>query len=144
MFKKSPHIITIFKTKFPEIHLPPSPTITRWRTWLLAVFYISQHIEQLTDVFNEFEGEQSICVQVAHSLIVRPSIIASVNNIFMEYSFLPKYIEWFQCNDLQLKQALTYFKDFEKEIDSCSGRLGELVKNKLKFVIEKNRGLTKL
>ena len=53
----------------------------------------------------------------------------------MDYSFLPKHIEWFQRNYLPLKQALTYFNDVEKEIDYHSRILGKLVKNK---------GLTKL
>ena len=62
----------------------------------------------------------------------------------MDYSFLLKYIEWFQHNGLPLKQALTYFNDVEKEIDYCSGILGKLFKNKFKFGVEKNKGLLSL
>lgn len=50
VFSKCPSRINLFRQIAPGIPLPPSPVITRWGTWIEAVHYYCQYLDNIIQV----------------------------------------------------------------------------------------------
>lgn len=46
-FVKAPERITLFREIAPDTPLPPEPILTRWATWIRAVFYYKEHYQKV-------------------------------------------------------------------------------------------------
>ncbi len=53
IFRKAPTRVALFKSKYPELPLPPRPCITRWGTWLVAALYLADHFEKVS-IFHSY------------------------------------------------------------------------------------------
>ena len=52
VFCKSPSRVALFRQILPSISLPPKPVITRWGTWIDAVVYYAEHLEEISALVN--------------------------------------------------------------------------------------------
>jgi hypothetical protein len=50
IFVKAPTRVARFKELLPNTALPPEPVITRWATWLKAVFYYQENFDVIKEV----------------------------------------------------------------------------------------------
>ena len=50
VFPKAPSRTEFFKSVAPDLALPPEPIVTRWGTWVNAVFYHAVNYEKLETV----------------------------------------------------------------------------------------------
>lgn len=66
IFMKAPSRIQIFKSKLPEVPLPPEPVLTRWATWLKAALYYAEHISEILKV-QHARTKLSIPVYLNHN-----------------------------------------------------------------------------
>ncbi|KRX18174.1 hypothetical protein T07_3177 [Trichinella nelsoni] len=59
----------------PEIPLPPQPVLTRWGTWLSAVFYYVANITKIRETIIFFlEEEESAAVKIVHEIMQKESL----------------------------------------------------------------------
>ncbi|KRY05109.1 hypothetical protein T12_6281, partial [Trichinella patagoniensis] len=70
VFLKAPSRVQLFKEMATEIPLTPQPVLTRWGTWLSAVFYYA--IQEIISCFEE--EEESAAVKIVHEIMQKESL----------------------------------------------------------------------
>ncbi|KRY14474.1 hypothetical protein T03_1379, partial [Trichinella britovi] len=74
VFLKAPSRVQLFKEMAPEIPLPPQPVLTRWGTWLSAVFYYAANFKKIQEIISCFEEEESTAVKIVHEIMQKESL----------------------------------------------------------------------
>jgi hypothetical protein len=63
IFVKSPaRREQFFKNKAPDTSFPPTPEITRWGTWFVAIVYYAENFEIICSVINELDSDDAFLV----------------------------------------------------------------------------------
>ncbi|KRZ71320.1 hypothetical protein T10_8686 [Trichinella papuae] len=74
VFLKAPSRVQLFKEMAPEIPLPPQPVLTRWGTWLCAVFYYAANFTKIQEIIGCLEDEESAAVKIVHEIMQKESL----------------------------------------------------------------------
>ena len=144
VFKKSPLREGIFKDTVPNIPLPPSPTITRWGTWINACVYSCKYYEELKLVFNKINNDDSICVNNCQNLLEADSSKNELLLIGTYMEFILKYIIHLQQQDLSLNNSIKYLKEIKVKLIEIPGEFGTAILNSFNEKLNKNTGLKEL
>ena len=70
-----------------NIPVPPSPIVTRWGSWLAAVFYYSKHFNAVKEIFDSITTEGKL-VQSAKKSLGNPKVFESLTTVCNQYSEL--------------------------------------------------------
>jgi hypothetical protein len=143
IFLKSPNRIRLFRELAPELSLPPEPVITRWGTWMSAVRYYAENSATVQRIVDELDADAQSIVRV-RSLLSSVTVRDEVAFITANYSFLAEAIEKLEKSGSQLRTALEVVNDASRRIESVEGDIGRHVRQKLKAVLDGNKGYVTL
>ncbi|KAL4143001.1 hypothetical protein QTP88_005383 [Uroleucon formosanum] len=140
-FRKAPSRVQIFKSKAPEISLPPEPVITRWGTWINAANYYCDNLSTIRSIFELLDNDDAVSIKVAKKYINKNGI--DVDLIFIKSNFLSltTSLKKLQTQGLLLSDYIEIINDVEKLFETLRGPIGLKIQSKLKCVLEKNNGL---
>lgn len=142
-FKKAPRRIEIYKAKYPDLPLPPSPVITRWGIWLSAVEFYANHFDKIKDIVKDLPDD-SASVKALKTLVSSAELPRNLAFLTLNYTFLAAKLKEMQEKNSWLRQSLQYLDDIESKLFSVRGNVGKSVIEKFKSVIGKNPDLEKL
>lgn len=142
-FRKAPSRIAIYKEKYPDLALPPSPVITRWGTWLEATEFYAQHFNEIKEIIDTINNDAA-SVNTLKTLIQSQDLPKNLVFISLNYTFLAEKMTEFQENGGSLQQTLKYLEEIEDKLFIINGDVGAAVIAKYKAVITKNPDLDKL
>jgi hypothetical protein len=140
VFKKSPHRIGIFKSHYPDIPLPPKPVITRWGTWLQAVEYYVTYSEEFADVVNKLDSNDSVFIESLRNLLKDNTVKNDLIAINSNYNSISKAIITLQSSKLTINSSIETIESVIESIKKSGDKSTQLVLNKLKQVLDKNKG----
>jgi hypothetical protein len=130
IFLKALSRIQHFKGIAPNIPLPPQPIITRWGTWLSAVFYYSEHFETIKEILQDLDEEDASSIKITKALLQDDTIRADLVFITSNFSSIPETITKLESRNSPLVHSL---KLFDKTIDGISaieGPKGDVIRQK--------------
>lgn len=136
IFLKSPLRVSLFKEKYPQLNLPPQPTITRWGTWLEAVEYYAKNFEEFKDVVQDFNENDAVAIKKVKTILNIPNIKTQLVFINSNYGFLVETLsklQGFKSLTIQVK----LIDDAVIKIREAEGQIGEKIKAKLDAVLKK-------
>lgn len=146
IFSKAPLRIRLFRTKFPELSLPPEPIITRWGTWLEAAAYYAINWESLRDVVAELNPDDAVAIGNAQKSFKDDNLKNQLATIHTSFGFVLKKLKELQegKNDLnEAKDSVEYLKEKFGAL-SLQSPLLKPIQDKFQAVLEKNIGLLRL
>ncbi|KRX35235.1 hypothetical protein T05_7684 [Trichinella murrelli] len=85
VFLKAPSRVQLFKEMAPEIPLPPQPVLTRWGTWLSAVFYYAANFKKIQEIRQV--GRLGLRTDYMNNQEVRKKV-----KMLMALAFLPVHL----------------------------------------------------
>lgn len=144
IFKKAPSRVQLFKNEFPGVNLPPEPILTRWGTWINAAAYYCENIQVIRRVIGLLDQEDAISIQKAKKCLDKPSLENNLAYIKSNFSILSVAIDKLQTRNLPLATSLNVVENIEETFKTLRGESGKTIYLKLKNVLEKNSGLSKL
>lgn len=145
MFLKAPSRVDVYKELMLGKPLPPQPVITRWGTWLAAaVFYAENFLEFKSVVLKIAEVDDALCVQKVHELLKTTNTGKDLAFIYANCKFLLKIIEDLERRGIALSENINIIDNLKTHVNQIPGEKGNLLKNKLKHILEKNPGLADL
>lgn len=124
----------------PNIPLPPQPILTRWGTWIEAIVYLAEHLDDLIKVFDKFDVEESAAVKLVKDLLNNPSVKRDMIFISSNYGFLTKSIKLLEQRGLPLTEAVKIVHEAKANILNVSGSKAKSIADKIVKVFEKNTG----
>lgn len=140
VFSKAPSRIALFRQTLPGVPLPPEPVITRWGTWIEAVLYYAEHLEEIAPVFNEIPADSAACVAAVKELLGDSSVKRDIVYIRSNFSFLSSSITKLEAKGKSLFDQLSIVREAEHKIKSATGKFGEKVREKWINVLKRNPG----
>ena len=69
------------RSAFDGIGTPQQPVVTRWASWLEAVFFCAEKFDQVKDIVNNFEGTGEL-LNGAKKIIAKNSLTRQLMDIF--------------------------------------------------------------
>ena len=123
IYVKAPERRRVFQ-ELCSIPLPPQPVITRWSSWINAAFYYADHFEVISDKNPELKQRLSF--------------------LKMHLQFLPEATNKLEARRGTLVEFLKVDEDVKEKTINIPGPLGNLLREKILKLLEKNIGLKKL
>ena len=138
IFTHSPRRQRIYK-EVTSLTLPPSPTLTRWNTWLYAVLYFTEnlgHFEQFL-IFMTTEEPEAVTFADLLEMVQNAELQRQLVFISSNFKILSDSIEKYQGR-LSIERSLKIIEDVKSSITH------EPFAGKLNSVLSKNPGLAKM
>lgn len=114
LFRKSPLRQEIFNLNAPLLPLPPRSNITRWVTWLKAVFYYDDHFDKVQRVVNLLPDDNR--VRNAQEAFAEEGLREDVQTIAGEYRCITRAIVDLGEQCLPLRDAITIMNNVSQEM----------------------------
>ena len=141
IFLKAPSRIEIFKNNYPNIPLPPEPIITRWGTWLQAVNYYSKFYDEIKNIVSMLDSEHAASISKGKEIFERPNIKSALSYIVSNFGFFSESISKLENTKIPLSESIQIIDLSILKINESEGPTAELLKNKMKVVLNENSGL---
>ncbi|KAF0764808.1 Uncharacterized protein FWK35_00031284, partial [Aphis craccivora] len=139
-----PNRLQLFKNECHGVNLPPEPVITRWGTWINAAAYYCENIQAVRHIIGLLDQEDAISIQKAKKCLDKPNLENNLAYIKSNFSILSVAIDKLQAKSLSLATSLNIIENIEETLKTLNGEHGKPIYLKLKNVLEKNSGLSKL
>lgn len=127
----------IFKNKYPNLPLPPSPCITRWGTWLEAAGYYCDHFEEVKSVLDKLHDEDSDAIRAAKVCFTSQKIKIDLAYIKANFKCISVGITKLQFKGLSLNESIDIMESVRSNLDSLPNKK---YLNKMSSVIARNPG----
>jgi hypothetical protein len=144
IFLKAPSRVLKFKELYPDLNLPPEPILTRWGTWLEAALYYCENFEKIKNIISNLNTETATAIDKANNLMENNNLKNNLTYISANFGFLIHTIKQLETRNMPLSESLCIVEESQKKLEKCQGRIGNVVREKCKYVIEKNHGLKNL
>ncbi|KRY40835.1 CGG triplet repeat-binding protein 1 [Trichinella spiralis] len=144
VFLKAPSRVQLFKEIAPEIPLPPQPVLTRWGTWLSAVFYYAANFKKIQEIISCFEEEESTAVKIVHEIMQKESLRCDLIFITSNFTNFVPAITYLEKRSETLVDRLQAFDEVIDNIHKIPGIVGEDIKSKCDKVISANKDLKEI
>ena len=116
---------------FDGIGIPPEPVVTRWGSWLQAVFYYGKHLPVIREIFGDFKGELML-VRRAKEAVLDEGRAASLIQIERCYKCLAELVLQLESSDCTIERAFKKINSLDFGSDPC------VIKNYLEKRLKKN------
>ncbi|CAH1107049.1 unnamed protein product [Psylliodes chrysocephalus] len=140
VFLKAPLRVQIYEEKLPGVPLPPKPVITRWGTWLEAVFFYFEHCDEIQLVMSEFNDNISEAIREAKKILKNPKLKQQLAYINGNYKLIVSTITLLERQEVNLCESVKLVGNLKSKIKSAPGSNGQLIFKKMKDVFNKNEG----
>lgn len=88
VFRKCPSRVQIFKTEAPNLPLPPEPIVTRWGTWISAIFYYCTNFEIIKRIVEPFNENDATAIKRAQEIFNLQTLEANLIYIYHQTSIV--------------------------------------------------------
>ena len=132
--------VRAFRESAPGSTLPPEPVITRWGTWISVASYYATNFDEIKRVSFEFDRNEAAAIGKCQELLQEPSLKSQLVFVASNFLMLPNSMESLECTKQSLTTTIEIFVDARKLTDAAEGATRELIKDKLKRVIQQNAG----
>ncbi|KAI4484108.1 hypothetical protein M0804_007564 [Polistes exclamans] len=139
VFLQSPHRITTYKDKLPNVPLPPQPVITRWVTWLEAALFYAKYLNTIREVIMSFH-EKDISIRIAKEILEKENLNKDLINIEVHYENFLLNIPKLENQKMTLTESMGIIKQIAKDIDNIPGLFGRRIKGNFINVLQNNPG----
>ena len=143
IYVKAPERRRVFQ-EICSIPLPPQPVITRWSSWINAAFYYADHFEVIADHLKTLNPSDSRAIADAQEIIKNPELKQRLSFLKMHLQFLPEATNQLEARRGTLVKFLKVVEDVKEKTMNIPGPLGNLLREKILKLLEKNIGLKKL
>ncbi|XP_017472303.1 PREDICTED: uncharacterized protein LOC108363449 [Rhagoletis zephyria] len=143
LFLKAPSRVQVFNAKFPGIPLPLEPITTRWGTWLDAVKYYAQNLEEFAAVVAELDDSDSKSIKNIKQLLSLPSIKSQLFFVHNNYGFLCEVIKKLEGSN-SLRDAVDLVDTSIKRIYDVKGTIGQEIMKTSNLIFQKNKGFLEI
>ncbi|KAL4092433.1 hypothetical protein QTP88_026934 [Uroleucon formosanum] len=106
--------------------------------------YYCENIQAVRHIIGLLEQEDAISIQKAKKCLDKPNLENNLAYIKSNFSILSVAIDKLQAKNLSLATSLNIIKDIEETLKTLNGEPYHPIYIKLKNVLEKNSGLSKL
>ncbi|KAJ8958587.1 hypothetical protein NQ318_016308 [Aromia moschata] len=146
VFTKSPKRIREFHNLCTGIPEPPQPILTRWGTWLNAVFYYVQNFEAIKTVVFQFNSKEAECIKKSQQQFQNEQVYADLQTIRKNYTaiVIRDAIRQFQNTSLSLMESLHIIDQLKTQLQTVGDKIGVIVKEKFETLLRKNPDLDRL
>lgn len=134
---KSPHRVSLYRQICPNLPLPPQPVVTRWGTWLEAVFFYAKYFNELKLFTTTLEND-SKSVHELKILLRSEILLPQIEFIATNFSKLPETITFLQTKNLKLSVAFEHFEVTLSHLQSVSWPLQNMFTEKIKSIVSRN------
>lgn len=131
IFFKAPSRVLKFKELYLYLNLPPELILTRQGTQLEAALYYCEHFEKIKIIISNLNTETATTINKANNLKNNLAYISA------NFGFLIHTIKQLETRNMPLSESLCNFEELQKKLDKLQGRIGNVVREKYKYVIEK-------
>lgn len=90
----------------PDLPLPPAPVTTRWRTWLQAAFYYSDHFTEVKSVVDTFDCNEADSIGAAQNSFAETEIMADLAYLKAYFASIVSSITKLEEQGLRLAESL--------------------------------------
>lgn len=142
VFLKAPNRVDIFKEMYPDLSLPPEPIITRWGTWHSAVNYYTNNYEQILNVLNVLNSEESQSINISKEILKNPKTKTDFIFIASNFCFIEYFIKKLEKIGLTLEEQYDMVSKTVSNVEkvpNCS--IKNNIKTKFTQIINKNECL---
>ena len=139
IFLKSPSRMQLYREASPDVPFPPQPVITRWGTWLTAVFYYAEHWETFKTVVESFDPEEASSVKIVQKLFKEPTLLTDILFITTHFKKVPDVITALEARNIPIYESLKLFDDLIASLCIIPGSNGEAIKIKCENVLKKKQ-----
>jgi hypothetical protein len=135
-----------FKTRFPDIPLPPEPVRTRWGTWINAVEYYAKYFDIFCDFVSELNPKDSIAIKNVQNLISteKTSLVCDLSFINGNFNCLSKVLKQLETKDILLFDSIDLVITCLQEVENAVEKRYQSVSNKFHNILDKNSGFEKM
>jgi Protein of unknown function (DUF 659) len=161
IFRKCPSRTLAFQEMAKGIPLPPRPVVTRWGnylqialhlfplyfnskyfqsgTWLEAVKYYAENLEDFKRVVDTFDPQDSSAVKACQKTLRNSHLPGQLASILAHYYRIKTAIIQLEGAHLSLESSLKIIEELEDNLP-LSGGIAEEIRHRLKLVLSKNSG----
>ena len=142
LFRKSPKNRQYFKNYAPALKPPPRPVITRWGTWLEAVYYYTENLEVFREMLPSLKESgitDSSALEVLCEILEEnfSQLEGQLCCITSNYKILSRSIKILQSR-MSLEESIRHLTELQQNL------VHEIGKQKLSQILKKNTGLTEI
>lgn len=120
---QAPQRKQLFRSKFPNIPLPPEPVITRWGTWIAAAIYYANNFEEIKELLQMLSSEDAECIRMAKEIVVRPSLKSHLTLIKSKFQCILDAITKLEFRGLPIKASLECFDKVREVLQTMDRRV---------------------
>ena len=92
VFVKAPSRVRLFRELAKIFPLPPQPVIGRWGSWLEAVSYYAENLNEVKAVIDSIQPEDAAAICVSQKCFSRSGIENEIKYIHNHFSSIPAII----------------------------------------------------
>lgn len=141
-FLKSPSRTKKLKQLYPNMPQPPRPVITRWNTWIEACIYYNTYFDEIKNVLNNLDDQNTAKVRRAKLAIGKPHLKNHLEFITASCTVLVKATKQMESSTLTLSESLQVVKTVTAKLSRVSlHEKGKHIYKKHKNVLHKNKEL---
>ncbi|KAJ8961220.1 hypothetical protein NQ318_008903, partial [Aromia moschata] len=135
------HRVTETIRRIPE---PPEPVLTRWGTWLQAVFYYDTNFHAVKSVVNQFDPNESNAIKESQQLFESAQTEADLRSIQEKYSILANAIDRLEKTSVSLVEAVEIVENVNTALRQLTDACSFQAATKFDAVLQKNPGWVQL
>ena len=140
--RPSPVRVQLYKERLGNIPLPPLPVVTRWGTWLEAAFFYEEHFEEIKSLITELTDSTSAALEECKRLVQLPNLPQNLAYISLNFKFIVEDIKKLEKQNLTLCESVDLINHVKESLSMVKGNVGISVRNKFKYVLNKNSGFS--
>ncbi|KRX18112.1 hypothetical protein T07_3855 [Trichinella nelsoni] len=122
--------------------------LTRWGTWLSAVFYYAANLTKIQEIIGCFEEEkeeeESAAVKIVHEIMQKESLRCDLVCIASNFANFIQAITFFEKRSETLVDKLQVFDKVSDDIHKIPGKVGEDIQRKCDKLISANKDLKEI
>lgn len=141
VFVKFPLRRAKYRDDCPDLPLPPEPVLTCCGTWLEAAIFYADNLPAIKGVVNGFNLEEAKSIEECQKIFIDETSQRDLSFIKAHLSFLPGAIKQLEEVGLPLKRSLSIIKGVQEKLGTIPGVKGQVFKDKMEEVVQKNAAL---
>uniref|UniRef100_A0A915CMA9 BACK domain-containing protein n=1 Tax=Ditylenchus dipsaci TaxID=166011 RepID=A0A915CMA9_9BILA len=144
VFTKAPTRTALYKDVYGNLPLPPEPILTRWGTWIKAALFYSENFQQVKSVVERLNPRDAVAIQCSIKAFNRVDIAQKLAYIQSNFALIPDAITKLEKSGMPLIESLNILSQLKTALSTVPGEIGQQVRGKLKYVLDKNPGINRL
>ena len=138
IFAKAPARVLVWQESFPEVPLPPIPSMNQRGSWVDSALFYGENFKAVKEVIDKLDPEDAISIKSGQELLIETALQSELAFITVNLGFLPKLVEKLETSGMSLFEAFACVDDIQEKLESIPGEMGVALKNQFKDELSKN------